>query len=51
MEKQHLRINRKRLEQSIHALGAIGVNEYGGLDRTTFTDAELAARDWLKKRA
>ncbi|GAF19593.1 LOW QUALITY PROTEIN: N-carbamoyl-L-amino acid hydrolase [Bacillus sp. JCM 19046] len=49
MEKQHLRINRKRLEQSIHTLGAIGVNEHGGLDRTTFTDAELAARDWLKK--
>ncbi|MBM7836864.1 N-carbamoyl-L-amino-acid hydrolase [Alkalihalobacillus xiaoxiensis] len=49
MEKLQLRINRKRLEQSIHTLGAIGVNEHGGLDRTTFTDAELAARDWLKK--
>ncbi|WP_353625672.1 Zn-dependent hydrolase [Bacillus sp. JCM 19041] len=48
MEKLQLRINRERLEQSIETLGAIGMNAQGGLDRTTFTDSELEARDWLK---
>lgn len=50
MEKKQLRVNPARLEQSIRALAMFGRNEYGGLDRTTFTPAELAARDWLKKQ-
>ncbi|RCW42231.1 Zn-dependent hydrolase [Paenibacillus prosopidis] len=48
MGKKQLRVNTARLEQSIHALAMFGRNEHGGLDRTTFTPAELAARDWLK---
>lgn len=48
MEKVKLHINRERLKQSIETLGAIGMNAHGGLDRTTFTEAELQARDWLK---
>ncbi|QWU18416.1 Zn-dependent hydrolase [Paenibacillus sophorae] len=43
-----LRINRDRLERSIQELATFGQNENGGLDRTTFTPAELEAREWLK---
>lgn len=50
MEKKQLRVNSARLEQSIRALVMFGRNEHGGLDRTTFTPAELAARDWLKEQ-
>lgn len=42
-------VNPKRLQASIWELGKIGLNEKGGLDRTTFTEAELAARNWLKR--
>lgn len=50
LEKKQLRVNPARLEQSIRALAMFGRNEHGGLDRTTFTPAELAARDWLKEQ-
>ncbi|WP_081417277.1 Zn-dependent hydrolase [Paenibacillus sp. Soil522] len=50
MEKKQLRVNPARLEQSIGVLAMFGRNEHGGLDRTTFTSAELAARDWLKEQ-
>jgi N-carbamoyl-L-amino-acid hydrolase len=50
LEKKQLRVNPTRLEQSIRALAMFGRNEHGGLDRTTFTPAELAARDWLKEQ-
>lgn len=50
MEITKIRINAKRLEAMIHELGQYGLNENGGLDRTTFTKPELAARDWLKKK-
>ncbi|NGM82435.1 Zn-dependent hydrolase [Paenibacillus sp. 7124] len=45
-----LRVNPARLEDSIHKLARFGSNGNGGLDRTTFTPAELEARDWLKDR-
>ncbi|MEV5025512.1 Zn-dependent hydrolase [Paenibacillus sp. LPE1-1-1.1] len=48
---KRLKINATRLEKAIHELGRIGVNEQGGLDRTTFTPAELSARDWVKVKA
>jgi len=50
LEKKQLRVNPVRLEQSIRDLAMFGRNEHGGLDRTTFTQAELAARDWLKEQ-
>lgn len=50
MELTKLRINSNRLETMIHELGHYGLNEKGGLDRTTFTESELAARNWLKKQ-
>lgn len=43
----NLRIQPDRLEKQIHELGEIGQNVRGGLDRTTFTPAELKARSWL----
>lgn len=47
--KNDLRINASRLQCNIRELGMFGLNEAtGGLDRTTFTAAELAAREWLK---
>lgn len=45
-----LRIDAARLEKDIRELGRIGLNGQGGLDRTTFTPPELAARDWLKAK-
>ncbi|GIN12271.1 Zn-dependent hydrolase [Shouchella clausii] len=41
-------INGARLQRKIEELGQFGKNEKGGLDRTTFTAAELAAREWLQ---
>jgi beta-ureidopropionase / N-carbamoyl-L-amino-acid hydrolase len=43
-----LQIKPERLESNINELGEFGRNGQGGLDRTTFTEAELAAREWLK---
>ena len=48
METVKLLINKNRLERMIDELGQFGLNDKGGLDRTTFTDQELMARDWLK---
>ncbi|MDT8861365.1 Zn-dependent hydrolase [Alkalihalobacillus sp. MEB130] len=48
MKMTQYRINSERLRQSIEKLATFGKNENGGLDRTTFTEAELEARDWLK---
>ncbi|AHV97531.1 Zn-dependent hydrolase [Paenibacillus sabinae] len=48
MIETSLRINRDRLEHSIHELAVYGRNGQGGLDRTAFTPAELEARGWLK---
>lgn len=46
-----LRINAERLQNNIRELAKFGLNvQTGGLDRTTFTEAELAARQWLKSK-
>ncbi|MFS0785138.1 M20 family metallo-hydrolase [Shouchella sp. 1P09AA] len=50
MKQTTIKINRARLEASIHELGQFGINKDGGLDRTTFTEAELQARNWLKQQ-
>lgn len=42
-----IKVNAVRLQHSIETLGKIGRNAVGGLDRTTFTPAELEARAWL----
>ncbi len=49
MNMTKYRINAKRLRLAIEELANFGQNDKGGLDRTTFTEAELAARNWLKK--
>ncbi|MFC5653694.1 Zn-dependent hydrolase [Paenibacillus solisilvae] len=45
---RELRIQPERLENQLQKLGSFGRNEQGGIDRTTFTPSELAAREWLK---
>ncbi len=46
-----LRINAVRLQNNIRDLALFGLNEAtGGLDRTTFTAAELSAREWLRDK-
>ncbi|CAG7638533.1 Zn-dependent hydrolase [Paenibacillus allorhizosphaerae] len=45
-----LHIDPERLQRRLEELGTFGRNERGGLDRTTFTPAELAARGWLKQK-
>lgn len=50
MTQKTIEINGKRLEKTIFELGELGLNEQGGLDRTTFTEAELEARQWLKNQ-
>lgn len=42
-----LNVNKQRIEQKLFALGEIGRNANGGMDRTTFTPAEMEARNWL----
>ncbi|WP_077211941.1 Zn-dependent hydrolase [Bacillus dakarensis] len=42
------RVDPKRIQQRLEELGRYGRNEQGGIDRTTFTKAELAARYWLR---
>ncbi|MED3963119.1 M20/M25/M40 family metallo-hydrolase [Bacillales bacterium AN1005] len=50
LQKGKLSINLARLKTDIEELGEFGRNDKGGLDRTTFTSSELAAREWLKSR-
>ncbi|MRN51632.1 Zn-dependent hydrolase [Paenibacillus monticola] len=46
-----LRINAERLQNNIRDLAMFGLNEVtGGLERTTFTAAELSAREWLRDK-
>lgn len=40
MKLTKLGINAKRLEAMIHERGQFGLNEKGGIDRTTFTKSE-----------
>ena len=43
-----LRINIHRLQSNIEELGSIGRNETNGLDRVTFNEFDLEAREWFK---
>jgi N-carbamoyl-L-amino-acid hydrolase len=45
-----MQIDRKRLEQSIEELGAIGATPRGGLTRVALTDEDRRGRDWLVAR-
>ncbi len=49
MRLNKINVNKQRIEQKLFALGKIGCNANGGLDRTTFTPAEIEARNWLKQ--
>ena len=48
-----MRINRKRLEESMEALGRVGATAKGGLDRVALTDDDRRGRDllveWMRK--
>jgi N-carbamoyl-L-amino-acid hydrolase len=45
-----MKIDRKRLEQSIEDLGKIGATARGGLTRVALTDEDRRGRDWLVAR-
>ena len=45
-----MRIDRRRLEQSINELGKIGATPRGGLTRVALTDEDKRGRDWLVNR-
>ncbi len=45
-----MRIDRKRLEQSIEELGRIGETPRGGLTRLALTDEDKCGRDWMVAR-
>ena len=42
-----MRINRKRLEESMDALGKVGATAKGGLNRVALTDDDRRVRDLL----
>ena len=46
-DKTLLRINVQRLQENIEELGKIGLNQHQGLDRITFSDHDLQARQWF----
>ncbi|MBM7573430.1 Zn-dependent hydrolase [Aquibacillus albus] len=48
MDKSTVTVNKQIIEQKLSELGKIGRNANGGMDRTTFTPAEIEARNWLK---
>ena len=45
-----LRIDIKRLKRDLEELGRIGRDERGGVNRPSFSAADLEARAWLKKK-
>jgi beta-ureidopropionase / N-carbamoyl-L-amino-acid hydrolase len=47
---KELHINIGRVESNLRYLATFGLNEAGGIDRTTFTSADLAAREWLRSK-
>jgi N-carbamoyl-L-amino-acid hydrolase len=47
---QSLKIDFQRLRSDIDELARIGRAEDHGIYRTAFSDADMAARDWLRKR-
>ncbi|MDH3293775.1 MAG: Zn-dependent hydrolase [Acidimicrobiia bacterium] len=46
-----LKIQADRLLADLDALGRFGATERGGVDRPAFSDADLAARQWLQQRS
>lgn len=44
------RVNAERLSADIAALGRFGATDRGGVNRTVYSDADLAARAWLADR-
>ncbi|HNK63822.1 MAG TPA: Zn-dependent hydrolase [Anaerolineales bacterium] len=44
-----LRINPDRMKDAFDQLAAIGSTEDGGVNRTTFSEAHLAAREWFRE--
>lgn len=44
-----IRINAKRLQKELSELGHFGENEQGGVDRSIGSEADLQAREYLKK--
>ncbi len=46
-----LRVDPERLRADFDALAGIGATPDGGLERTTFSEAHLAARAWFRRRA
>jgi N-carbamoyl-L-amino-acid hydrolase len=44
---QSLAVDRGRLEERMRTLATFGTNAAGGIDRVAFSDADLAARDWV----
>ena len=53
MNLQNLRINGKRLQQTLEDMAKIGATPGGGVQRLTLTDEDKAARDifvkWLEQ--
>src|SRR5229473_8146141 len=45
-----MKIDRKRLEQSMEELGRIGETPRGGLTRLALTDEDKRGRDWMVAR-
>jgi N-carbamoyl-L-amino-acid hydrolase len=45
-----MRIDRRRLEQSIEELGRIGATPHGGLTRLALSDEDRRGRDWMVAR-
>src|SRR5512136_1359696 len=43
-------INMPRLKRDLEELGRIGRNEHGGVNRPSFSPADLEARAWLRKK-
>jgi len=49
-EKRAMRIDLERLRKDIEELGRIGRGRDGGINRPSFSRADLEAREWLKDR-
>jgi N-carbamoyl-L-amino-acid hydrolase len=45
-----MRVNLARLKQDLEELGAIGRTPEGGVSRSSWSDADMAARRWLMER-
>jgi N-carbamoyl-L-amino-acid hydrolase len=46
----NIRVNMPRLKRDLEELGRIGRDEHGGVNRPSFSAADLEARAWLQKK-